>query len=112
MNLFKPFKAALRWLIGVEEQPLTEAECTLCDVEPEEIEVTIGECPREPMKCTECDWVGCENTAVWDDNEFDVDGGCWWRCPKCGKRCIHDARVGSLALLIANWAACARHGRG
>lgn len=39
-----PFKTALRWLIGVEEEPLTEAErklidccseCTLCDVNTE-----------------------------------------------------------------------------
>ncbi len=77
MNLFKPFKAALRWLIGVEEHDIltpferklfsagdcnwTEcvpcefrecpcedfAECMLCQTFPSDIEVTFEECTCE-----------------------------------------------------------------
>ena len=58
MNPFRPFIAALCWLIRVEPEPLTAAErklldfccrpeCMLCPTQPAEVKVTIGECPGE-----------------------------------------------------------------
>ena len=66
MNLFKPFKIALRWLIGVEEHDILTpferkifagdcnwAECMPCQTLPSDIEVTFGECPCEDSaECT------------------------------------------------------------
>ncbi len=66
MNLFKPFKIALRWLIGVEKDDILTpferklfagdcnwAECKLCQTLASDIEVTFGECTCEDFaECT------------------------------------------------------------
>ena len=59
--IFRPFKAALRWIVGVEDrdiltpferslfgkdgEPKYYGDCTLCETEPDSFEVTIGPFP-------------------------------------------------------------------